>query len=82
MAETEWDEEQQGWMLALQLYRDGLCPSCGMPREVCMAIENDGRFKATATRCHATDARIMAAERAQKQNVPRPEARLYAVELA
>ena len=81
VAESEWDEQQQGWMLALQLYRDGLCPSCGLPREVCMDIANDGKFKATPMRCHATDARLMAAERAHKEKVPRPEARLYAVEL-
>ncbi len=77
--EPEWDDQQQGWMLALQHYRNGLCPSCGLPREECMALANDGRFKATAMRCHATTARIIEAER-YKDN-PQPDALLYGVEL-
>lgn len=76
--EPEWDDEQAGWMLALGMYRAGLCPSCGLPREECMARENDGRYRVTAMRCHPTTARLIAAER-YRQN-PQAEALLYAVE--
>jgi len=27
--ETEWDDQQQAWMLALAVYRAGLCHRCG-----------------------------------------------------
>lgn len=31
--ESEWDDDQRALMIALQLYRDSLCPSCGLPLE-------------------------------------------------
>ncbi len=33
--ETEWDETEREWMLALDDYEHSLCPQCGMPISVC-----------------------------------------------
>lgn len=42
--EAEWDEEQAGWMLALRLHRQGLCPGCSGNLEITAAPENEERF--------------------------------------
>ncbi|GAA1337123.1 hypothetical protein GCM10009611_03080 [Arthrobacter roseus] len=57
--EIEWDEPEQTWMLALQYYRDGLCPLCGMPRSICGDPENEMKVKSPPpSRCHFTTARL------------------------
>jgi hypothetical protein len=43
--EAEWDEEQQGWMLALKVYRDGRCPGCGGDLDVTTAAESEDRYR-------------------------------------
>lgn len=36
--ESEWDETEVEWMLALERWRrENLCPLCGYPTEVCQA---------------------------------------------
>jgi hypothetical protein len=35
--ETEWDEDERAWVIALQVYREGLCPVCGGPVDECHA---------------------------------------------
>lgn len=42
--EPEWDEEQAGWMLALRLYRQSLCPNCGGDLTVTADAENEDSF--------------------------------------
>jgi hypothetical protein len=42
--ESEWDEVEQGWMLALTEYRGSRCPGCGGDLTVTTDADNDGRF--------------------------------------
>lgn len=77
--EPEWDDEQEGWLLALAWIRARTCPSCGLDVEVCGARQNDGRFQAEARRCHATAARARVA--GQFKSDPYPESLLYSVKL-
>lgn len=84
VAEAEWDEPEQTWMLALQYYRDGLCPLCGMPAEVCQAPENEMKVKSPPpTRCHFTTAVGVRrdAQTSGQVKVNHPEALLYGAEI-
>lgn len=42
--EVEWDEQEQGWMLALKAYRDSRCPSCGGNLAETTKAENEDRY--------------------------------------
>lgn len=44
--EAEWDPLEQGWMLALAMYRATRCPHCGGDLAVTTAPENEERFRA------------------------------------
>jgi hypothetical protein len=78
--DSEWDEEQEAWFVALAGYRASRCPcGCGHDRRESMAIENDGRYKATAAQCHARAAMSIAAKQYEKE--PFADSLLYAVEL-
>jgi hypothetical protein len=67
-------------MLALQAYRNALCPLCGGPLSVCTAPENELKFKGgLPIRCHATTARMIAIEPYKGQ--PNHEALMIAPEL-
>jgi hypothetical protein len=62
-------------MLALALYRDGLCPNCGRPMRECTAAAADGKFEADVpVRCHATTALVIAQKAFTN---PQPEAMLW-----
>lgn len=64
--------------MALAIYRDSLCPKCGMPFEVCTSHEDTGpEFTVRVRRCRATDAKL--AEMAERKP-DRPEALLVAVQ--
>ena len=79
--ESEWDEGEQTVMLALQAYRNALCPLCGGPLSVCTAPENELKFKGgLPIRCHATTARMIAIEPYKGQ--PNHEALMIAPELS
>ncbi|NIL57084.1 hypothetical protein [Salinispora arenicola] len=39
--ESAWDEQQRGWMLALDAYEADLCPHCGGPSSVCQSADAD-----------------------------------------
>lgn len=66
--DVEWDEDQVSWMLALAAYEDGLCPRCGMPREICQAPESEGRVTVPPpSRCHVTTA-ILGAQKGYAEN--------------
>lgn len=75
--ETEWDDTERAWMLALQRYRvEDLCPICGRPKSVCQAPEAEFMFDVPPpNRCHITTA----LRRAQKTyldaaHAPHPDA--------
>lgn len=60
-------------MLALQKWRNDLCPSCGWPRSICQAPETEFRLTVPPpTRCHVTTA----VDRAQRAYSEQPGAKL------
>jgi hypothetical protein len=62
----------------LAIYRDGLCPKCGMELAVCTSHEDTGpEFSVRVRRCRATDAKLV--EMAERKP-DRPEALLVAVQ--
>lgn len=56
--EPEWDESSRSWAMALGEYEDfQTCPRCGLPKDVCQAAENEGRFETEPPiRCFAATA--------------------------
>jgi hypothetical protein len=57
--EPRYSEQDRAELLALAMYRDGLCPLCGQPVRVCTSHEENGpAFEASYTVCRATLARI------------------------
>lgn len=52
--EPLFTEQDRAELFALALYRDGLCPLCGRPREVCGAPEGTHRFEPVWEVCQAT----------------------------
>lgn len=63
--EPEWDERQQDWMVALNVYESMLCPKCGGPISECTAPENEFKYKTgLPTRCHRTTSQLIAADKA------------------
>jgi hypothetical protein len=61
--ETEWDETEQGWMLALGLYRKTRCPGCGGDLAVTTDGKNEDRFQHDLPiECHRCVAFARAAE--------------------
>jgi hypothetical protein len=57
--EQRYTEQDRAELLALAMYRDGLCPLCGKPLRVCTSHEADGPgFAPDYTVCRATLARI------------------------
>lgn len=49
--EPEWDEDEQGWMLALALYERQRCPDCGqyLPDSTEPLCDADGNVDPVAT---------------------------------
>lgn len=75
--ESEWDDDERGWMLALSEFRASRCPcGCGHPTRDTLSPEQTGPTftAAIAGRCRARDALLMA--QAGFKN-PRPEAVLW-----
>lgn len=73
--EPEWDEEQQGWMLALSEYRAGMCTGCGLP----LRESTDEKYDFVVpppTRCWGCDA-VSLAQNKDKRD--RPEALRWSV---
>ena len=55
--EPLWTEQDRAELIALAIYREGLCPRCGRPLEVCTAPEAESRgFDVTWQVCGATRA--------------------------
>lgn len=75
--EAEWDDEQQGWTLALALHRASRCPHCGGDIEEC-GPQSAGKWTVPVPRrCHRTDALLIAQEGSKRL---RPDALLWRVE--
>jgi hypothetical protein len=54
--ESEWNDEQQGWMLALAEYRAMRCAGCGQDVRESMSHERDGiDYQTSKLRCRACD---------------------------
>lgn len=49
-----YTDQDRAELYALGMYRDGLCPLCGRPREVCGAPEGTHRFEPVWEVCQAT----------------------------
>lgn len=53
--EPLFTEQDRAELIALAIYRDGLCPKCGRPIEVCTSNEEGGpQFEVTWQTCRAT----------------------------
>lgn len=77
--EPRFTEQDRAELIALSLYREGLCPLCKRPIEICTSHEETGPgFVASYTACRATLA-ILAEQRAQTDDgrKPRPNAPAY-----
>jgi hypothetical protein len=76
--EVEWDDQEQGWMIALGLYRKSLCPGgCGQKLADGISHERHGvTFAARKIRCRACDELAIAMEAYEG---PRSQALLWAV---
>lgn len=92
--ETEWDEQQQGWMLALAYWRAGLCRRChgeleqtASPLHEADNPKNGLVYKRVKlTRCHKCTASMRSEHEhaAELSKIPRPmfaEAVIHHVEL-
>lgn len=76
--ESEWDDDEVSWMLALALYRAQLCPSGHWTPESTDPA-NEGRYRGRAIRCHACNATAIKADAAKES--PHPTALLFGAEL-
>ncbi len=54
--EPLYTEQDRAELLALDVYRAGLCPLCGRPREVCTAPEGTYQIDTVWEVCQATRA--------------------------
>jgi hypothetical protein len=72
--EPRFTEQDRAELLALQLYRDGLCPACGRPLEVCTAPEETGaKFDVSWQVCNATRT-LLEAQRGAYEDKQHPNA--------
>jgi hypothetical protein len=79
--EPEWDDREQTLVLAMQVYKDSLCPMCGLPFEVCTATENEGKFKVEGpVRCHKSTALAIASSKLDPK-IPHSESLLFGASL-
>jgi hypothetical protein len=77
--EPLWTEQDRAELIALAIYREGLCPKCGRPVEVCTSDEASGPgFDATYSTCRSTLA-ILEQQRAISDGGknPKPNAPAY-----
>jgi hypothetical protein len=81
LTEPEFDDEQRGLMLALQVYEDLRCDGCGGNLEETTAPENEGRYRVSKSRCHKCDAIGIAAEQHDKDGAPRMHAVKFRTQL-
>jgi predicted amidophosphoribosyltransferase len=81
--EPLWTEQDRAELIALALYRDGLCPKCGRPLDVCTSDEGKPgapQFEVNQSLCRATRAiaeTISGLTDAGKKPLRNAEARLW-----
>lgn len=80
--EPLYTEQDQAELIALALYREGLCPLCGQPLDVCTSPEDGGpQFTPTYRACRASmeiaDKQMALAEKNQKSGDRYARARLW-----
>lgn len=66
--ESEWDETERNWMLALDDFERDLCPSCGLPHDICHSPTAETSMHAEAEVCWATVHQQQAARKLRDQN--------------
>lgn len=73
--ETEWDDDEREWMLALAEYESGLCPVCGNPTSYCHDPLRERDSEVEISRCMVTDLTMRALKKhVDSTGVERPEA--------
>jgi len=76
--EPEFTDQDRGELIALAVYREGLCPLCGRPLDVCTSHEDTGpEFAATWTACRATLAILEKQRAISDGKKPKPNAPAY-----
>jgi hypothetical protein len=78
--EVEWDEEQRDLMMALDVYRAGLCPLCGWPAKTCQDPANANLLEPQVpARCYVrTNIEVkQEKEASESHNRPQPSALLW-----
>lgn len=76
--EPAYTEADRAELLALAVYREGLCPACGGPLDECTTQESmDSFYRATRVRCLRRDALSMS--QAALGDIDRPEALVWSV---
>lgn len=57
--EPRWTEQDRAELLALAMYRDGLCPLCGRPLRICTTPEESGpQYEVIWQVCGATRTKL------------------------
>jgi hypothetical protein len=77
--EPLYTEPDRAELLAYELHREGLCPLCGRPVEVCTSMEGVGPdFVASYTMCRATAEKVALQQGLSGDGKkPRPNAPAY-----
>lgn len=68
LTESEWDDTERAWMLALDEYERSLCPSCGLPVTECSAPEAEFRIHADARVCWAAAHQLQAVDQWRQEH--------------
>ena len=64
--ESEWDDTERAWMLALHVYNTDRCQGCGGRWSETTDPENEDAYTTDAIRCHACTARSIAVNASSK----------------
>lgn len=76
--ESEWDDEQRAWVLAMETWRSNRCPNCG--RDIAECTGTEDWTVPPPRRCHVTTALAIARKPYEKN--PQPESLLWRVQRA
>lgn len=78
--ETEWDDQEQGWMLALARFRADCCSQCGAQLEETTDPKNEDRYEhLNPLQCHRCVG--LSRARAAYEDQPHPQSFLHLVRL-
>jgi hypothetical protein len=62
--ETEWDDAERAWAIALLEVDADTCPDCGQPRSESTHPDAEGAYDAELVRCHGCTAKYQKSESA------------------